>query len=126
MARWCISVTCSANPSWHTGTASQMASRDGNRSRQSGTRARSMWARTIRRSRPGEFQMTSATGIRDIFVQANGLRHHLLARGAPGTPVVMLIHGLTQQAHVFDGIAARLAESCHVYSLDVRGRGESE
>src|SRR5437868_12090210 len=71
--------------------------------------------------------MTSATaGTRDIFVQANGLRHHLLGRGAPGTPVVMLIHGLTQQAHVFDGIAATLAANYHVYSLDVRGCGESE
>lgn len=63
---------------------------------------------------------------RDIFVTANGLRHHLIARGSPGQPVVMLLHGLTQQAHVFDAIAAKLAESFHVYALDVRGRGESE
>lgn len=67
-----------------------------------------------------------ATGTRDIFVQANGLRHHLIGRGAPGTPVVLMIHGLTQQAHVFDGIAARLAADHHVYCLDVRGRGETE
>jgi pimeloyl-ACP methyl ester carboxylesterase len=67
-----------------------------------------------------------ATATRDIFVEANGLRHHLLARGTPGRSIVMLIHGLTQQAHVFDGIAERLAERFHVYSLDVRGRGESE
>jgi pimeloyl-ACP methyl ester carboxylesterase len=70
--------------------------------------------------------MTSTAGVRDIFVQANGLRHHLLGRGAPGAPVVMMIHGLTQQAHVFDGIAAKLAATNHVYALDVRGRGESE
>jgi pimeloyl-ACP methyl ester carboxylesterase len=66
------------------------------------------------------------THARDIFVTANGLRHHLIARGSPGQPVVLLIHGLTQQAHVFDAIAARLGDSYHVYALDVRGRGESE
>jgi pimeloyl-ACP methyl ester carboxylesterase len=70
--------------------------------------------------------MPTSTGVRDIFVEANGLRHHLVARGQPGAPVVMMVHGLTQQAHVFDGIAARLAARHHVYALDVRGRGESE
>ena len=71
--------------------------------------------------------MTNSTaGTRDIFVQANGLRHHLVARGTPGTPVVMMIHGLTQQAHVFDAVAADLAKDFHVYCLDVRGRGETE
>ncbi|MFN8506706.1 MAG: alpha/beta hydrolase [Dehalococcoidia bacterium] len=65
-------------------------------------------------------------GVRDIFVQANGLRHHLIARGHPGAPVVMLIHGLAGQAHTFDGVAARLARRFHVYCLDVRGRGETQ
>jgi pimeloyl-ACP methyl ester carboxylesterase len=63
---------------------------------------------------------------RDIFVQANGLRHHLIARGSPGTPVVMMIHGLAGQAHVFDAAAERLSATFHVYCLDVRGRGESD
>jgi pimeloyl-ACP methyl ester carboxylesterase len=70
--------------------------------------------------------MAQPAGMRDIFVEANGLRHHLVARGSPGQPVVMMIHGLTQQAHVFDQVAARLASDFHVYCLDVRGRGESE
>ena len=69
--------------------------------------------------------MTTSTGVRDVFVEANGLRHHLIARGMPGSPVVMMIHGLTQQAHVFDPIAAKLSDTHHVYCLDVRGRGES-
>jgi pimeloyl-ACP methyl ester carboxylesterase len=59
-------------------------------------------------------------------VQANGIRHHLIGRGSPGNPVVMMIHGLAGQAHTFDGIARHLAEKYHVYCLDVRGRGESE
>lgn len=69
--------------------------------------------------------MTAPVHERDIYVTANGLRHHVIARGRPGGRAIMLIHGLTQQAHVFDGIAGILAESFHVYALDVRGRGES-
>ncbi len=69
-------------------------------------------------------QLTAPT--RDLFVEANGLRHHLLVRGAPSSAAVMMIHGLAGQAHSFDGIAQRLAERFHVYCLDVRGRGESE
>ena len=63
---------------------------------------------------------------RDIYVTANGLRQHLIARGSPGNRVLMLIHGLTQQAHVFDAVATVLSQKFHVYALDVRGRGESE
>ena len=70
--------------------------------------------------------MATMYPIRDIFVEANGLRHHLIARGTPGSPVVMMIHGLAGQAHTFDGIANLLAAKYHVYCLDVRGRGESE
>lgn len=70
--------------------------------------------------------MATVYPIRDIFVEANGLRHHVLARGTPGAPVVMMIHGLAGQAHTFDGIANILAARYHVYCLDVRGRGESE
>ena len=66
------------------------------------------------------------TGVRDIYVEANGLRQHLVARGMPGAPVVMMVHGLTQQAHVFDAVAKRLSVRYHVYALDVRGRGETE
>lgn len=69
--------------------------------------------------------MPTTHPVRDIFVEANGLRHHLIARGTPGSPVVMMIHGLAGQAHVFDGIANHLATKYHVYCLDVRGRGES-
>lgn len=69
--------------------------------------------------------MPNPVASRDIYVEANGIRHHLIARGAPGTPAVMMIHGLAGQARVFDQIASRLAARFHVYCLDVRGRGES-
>ena len=67
-----------------------------------------------------------ATPVRDIYLNANGIRHHVIARGDQQRPIVMMIHGLTQQAHVFDAVATILAENHHVYCLDVRGRGESE
>lgn len=69
--------------------------------------------------------VTNQTGVRDIYVDANGIRHHLVSRGHPGAPIVFFLHGLSGQAHSFDAIATRLAASYHVYSLDVRGRGES-
>lgn len=69
--------------------------------------------------------MTLPVSSRDIYVEANGIRHHLIARGAIGNPVIMMIHGVAGQAHVFDGIASYLSARFHVYCLDVRGRGES-
>jgi len=63
---------------------------------------------------------------RDLFVEANGLRHHLVVKGSPAAPQVIMIHGLAGQAHTFDAIATHLAQKYHVYCLDVRGRGESE
>ncbi len=69
--------------------------------------------------------MPTSFPVRDIFVEANGLRHHLTARGAPGSSVVMMLHGLAGQARTFDTIANHLAAKHHVYCLDVRGRGES-
>ncbi len=69
---------------------------------------------------------TAATEATDVYLDANGLRHHLIARGEPGKPVVMMLHGLAQQAHSFDVAAEALAERFQVFCLDVRGRGESE
>lgn len=60
------------------------------------------------------------------FVTANGLRLHYLDYGNPAAPPLILIHGLSGNAHNFDGLAPHLAGSYHVLSLDVRGRGDSE
>jgi pimeloyl-ACP methyl ester carboxylesterase len=59
------------------------------------------------------------------FVQANGLRLHYLDFGNPASPPIICLHGLSGNAHNFDGLAPKLAECYHVLSLDVRGRGES-
>jgi pimeloyl-ACP methyl ester carboxylesterase len=38
---------------------------------------------------------------------------------------VLLLHGLTQQSHAFDAVAARLSRRHRCVALDLRGRGES-
>jgi pimeloyl-ACP methyl ester carboxylesterase len=60
------------------------------------------------------------------FVRANGLRHHVLDHGGDG-PVLVLVHGLTANAHFFDGVArAGLAAARRILAVDLRGRGLSD
>jgi pimeloyl-ACP methyl ester carboxylesterase len=47
------------------------------------------------------------------------------ARDAARAETVLLLHGLTQQSHAFDAVAARLARRHRCLALDLRGRGES-
>ena len=60
------------------------------------------------------------------FISANGLKLHYLDYGNPSKPPVVCIHGLSGNAHHFDGLAAHLSSDHHVMSIDVRGRGDSE
>ncbi len=60
------------------------------------------------------------------FISANGLKLHYLDYGNPMKPPVVCIHGLSGNAHHFDGLAAHLSSDHHVMSIDVRGRGDSE
>jgi len=62
----------------------------------------------------------------DKFVNANGLRLHYIDYGNERAPWVVCVHGLTQNAHNFDALAAVLAAKYHVISVDVRGRGDSQ
>lgn len=60
------------------------------------------------------------------FIDTNGIRLHYL-EFAGDAPVIILMHGLTANAHAFDGlIAAGLSPLFNVLSLDLRGRGESD
>ena len=64
--------------------------------------------------------------FRERFVTANRLRHHLLEWGESG-PVVLLLHGFLEHAHVWYRVAPRLAEEgFHVFALDWRGHGDSD
>jgi len=64
--------------------------------------------------------------VNDRYVDTNGIRLHYLELGASG-PALLLMPGLTANAHSFDGlIAAGLAERMRVLALDLRGRGLSD
>jgi pimeloyl-ACP methyl ester carboxylesterase len=62
----------------------------------------------------------------DHFVKVGDLNLHYLEWGADGAPPVVMIHGLTGNAHAFDNLAPHFLPGYHVISLDVRGRGDSE
>ena len=62
----------------------------------------------------------------DRFVQVNGLRLHYRDFGSEGKPVLLLLHGLTGNAHCFDHVAPHFARTHHVLTLDFRGHGDSE
>lgn len=61
----------------------------------------------------------------DRFIELNGCRLHYLDWGDPAAPPVLLVHGLTQHAHAFDGLARHLSPRLRCIALDVRGRGQS-
>jgi pimeloyl-ACP methyl ester carboxylesterase len=62
----------------------------------------------------------------DAFVETNGIRLHYLDFPGDG-PTLLLAHGLTANAHFFDGIvAAGLSPALRVLSVDLRGRGDSD
>jgi non-heme chloroperoxidase len=54
----------------------------------------------------------------------DGVQLEVLDWGGSGRPVVLLA-GLGFTAHVFDGFAEKLAESCYVYGVTRRGYGAS-
>lgn len=66
-----------------------------------------------------------SVGPRDRFVQANGLRLHLLEWPSPGRPVLFL-HGTSHSAGVWAPLCARLAPALHAFALDLRGHGLSD
>lgn len=65
---------------------------------------------------------------RDLFVEANRLRLHLLEWGKPSDrPPLLLLHGFQEHAHAWDWLAPLLADAGHhVFAWDARGHGDSE
>ena len=61
----------------------------------------------------------------DRFVKVGDLDLHYLEWGDVGAPPVVMVHGLTGNAHAFDNLAPHFASRYHVISVDVRGRGDS-
>ncbi|HXW84850.1 MAG TPA: alpha/beta hydrolase [Candidatus Binataceae bacterium] len=62
----------------------------------------------------------------DKFVRVGALNLHYLDHGTEGRPPLVCIHGLTSNAHHFDGLAPHLSARYHVRAFDVRGRGDSD
>lgn len=59
------------------------------------------------------------------FVTANGIRLHYLDWGGSG-PVLILIHGGLDNAHVFDDLAPAFTDRFRVLAYDRRGHGRSD
>jgi esterase len=69
--------------------------------------------------------MTLQVQPKDRTVNVNGLKLHFLDWGDPGSPVLLLLHGLRGHAHSWDDFAAAMCDKYHVLALDQRGRGDS-
>ena len=63
---------------------------------------------------------------RDETTTINGVRLHWQDWGPRDAPVLLALHGLTQQSHTFDRVAERFAGRYRVVAPDFRGRGESD
>src|SRR5215470_4465046 len=59
-------------------------------------------------------------------VKVNGITLHYLDWGQPTAPPVLLLHGITGHARVWDHLAERLAPGRRVLALDQRGHGDSD
>lgn len=59
------------------------------------------------------------------FIDTNGIRLHYLDHGGDG-PVLVMTHGLTANAHSFDGLAKAVAPHLRLIAVDMRGRGLSD
>lgn len=60
------------------------------------------------------------------YININGFNLHYIQYPGKG-PTIILMHGLTANAHAFDGLVARgLADHFNVISVDLRGRGLSD
>jgi len=53
------------------------------------------------------------------------LRLHYLDWGNEDAPTALLVHGMRDHCHTWDGVAARLRDRFHVVAPDLRGHGDS-
>ena len=62
----------------------------------------------------------------DGNVQAKGMNFHYLEWGQPGNPLIVMLHGGSQQAHSWDFVSLALSEEYHIIAMDQRGHGDSD
>lgn len=71
--------------------------------------------------------MTHKLQPQEHFVDANGLRHHVLEWDIARTETtVVLLHGFLDLAWSFERVALKLAPKYHVVAPDFRGHGDTE
>jgi pimeloyl-ACP methyl ester carboxylesterase len=68
---------------------------------------------------------TDTAAYKSGFVTANGIRLHYLDWGGLG-PVLILIHGGLDNAHIFDDLAPAFSDHFRVIAYDLRGHGRSD
>lgn len=71
--------------------------------------------------------MTAPPGYHDRWIEVDGRQLHLLDWGDPADPPVLLLHGLTENAHTYHEVAPWLvAAGWRVVALDWIGHGDSD
>ena len=65
-------------------------------------------------------------GARDLFVEVNGLRLHLLDWGGDAGPPILCVHANGYLAAIWQPIALALTSQARVLGLDLPGHGDSE
>jgi pimeloyl-ACP methyl ester carboxylesterase len=63
--------------------------------------------------------------IREQYVDANGLRFHVLECGDESAPVLVFLHGVLAAARTYEPLLAGLAAHRHVIAIDQRGHGRT-
>ena len=61
----------------------------------------------------------------DHEVTLHGMKFHYLEWGEPTKPLIVMLHGGSQQAHSWDFVSLPLSENYHILALDQRGHGDS-
>ena len=69
--------------------------------------------------------MQQTKGCRPGKVTLRGLEFSYLEWGEPGSPPMVLLHGLTGHAHTWDIFASSLESEYHIFALDQRGHGDT-
>jgi pimeloyl-ACP methyl ester carboxylesterase len=60
------------------------------------------------------------------FISANNLKLHYLEWGSRNTQTILLLHGIGDNAHIWDNFACTFEGRMRVIALDQRGHGRSE
>lgn len=55
-----------------------------------------------------------------------GISINVTSWGEQEAPACLLIHGLDNNARIWDNIATELSEKYRVYAIDIRGHGDSD